>query len=138
MKAIKPLIGVVVSLSEFLNISSHFSCSRSNAATSLFGKIAKSECTKFGQKRNWIRLLNELISSHQKCLFCRGSKDIGLRSDYNSTDLYDDQFFIVSNRISNLHHLTSVLEVTFLSEVEDGHRIILLLQINILIVQFLT
>ena len=85
-------------------------------------------------------LLNELISSHQKCLFCRGSKDIGRRSHYNSIDLHDEQFLMtcVSNRISNLHHLTSVLEVMFLSEVEDGHPIILLLQINILIVQFLT
>ena len=27
----------------------------------------------------------------------------------------------VSNWISSLHHMTSVLEVKFLSEVEDGH-----------------
>ena len=43
IKAIKPRIGVVDSSSELLNISSHFSCSRRIAATSLCGKTAKLE-----------------------------------------------------------------------------------------------
>ena len=41
--------------------------------------------------------------------FCRGS-----------IDLYDDKV-LMCFQISNLHHLTLVLKVKFLSDVEEGH-----------------
>ena len=51
IKAIRPLIGVIDSLSELLNISSHFSCSRRISATSLCGDLGKLECTKLMEQK---------------------------------------------------------------------------------------
>ena len=79
INSIKPLIGVVVSLSAFLNISFHFLCSRRTAAASLFENRAKSECAE-GRNRNWIMkgtsLFSELNNSEKRTL--RSSLDSNL------------------------------------------------------------
>ena len=83
MKAISPLIGVVDSLSELLNISFHFSCSNRILTTSLFPNIEANQS--LARKRSGLK--HKLASGCQFFFIGTGSRH-KLKSDWQQLRKY--------------------------------------------------